>query len=63
MNAEPWFIDTNVLVYLFDDDSPHKQKTARQLLDAPSRSEAWERISCEPRFGEAHRRRCPTGTP
>ena len=33
MNAEPWFIDTNVLVYLFDDDSPHKQKTARQLLD------------------------------
>ena len=33
MNAEPWFVDTNVLVYLFDDDSPHKQKTARQLLD------------------------------
>ena len=33
MSAEPWFVDTNVLVYVFDDDSPHKQKIARELLD------------------------------
>lgn len=33
MSAEPWFVDTNVLVYIFDDDSPRKQKVARELLD------------------------------
>ena len=33
MSAEPWFVDTNVLVYVFDDDSPRKQKVARELLD------------------------------
>ena len=33
MSGEPWFVDTNVLVYVFDDDSPHKQKVARELLD------------------------------
>ena len=33
MSADPWFVDTNVLVYAFDDDSPDKRKTARQLLD------------------------------
>ncbi len=33
MSAEPWFVDTNVLVYMFDDDSPRKQKVARELLD------------------------------
>ena len=33
MSADPWFVDTNVLVYAFDDDSPDKQKTARRLLD------------------------------
>ena len=34
MTAEPKFVDTNVLVYLFDSDSPHKQALARRLLDA-----------------------------
>ena len=33
MNAELWFVDTNVLVYVFDDDSPAKQRIARRLLD------------------------------
>ena len=32
MSAEPWFVDTNVLVYAFDDDSPSKQKVAREIL-------------------------------
>ena len=32
MTAEPWFVDTNVLVYLFDADSPEKQVRARQIL-------------------------------
>lgn len=32
MTAEPWFIDTNVLVYLFDADSPDKQVQARRIL-------------------------------
>ncbi len=32
MTAEPWFVDTNVFVYLFDADSPDKQVRARQLL-------------------------------
>ena len=36
MNAETCFVDTNVLVYVFDDDSPRKQETARQLLSAPA---------------------------
>jgi predicted nucleic acid-binding protein len=27
------FFDTNVLVYLFDDDAPAKQATARELLE------------------------------
>ena len=34
MTAEPKFVDTNVLVYLFDSDSPHKQALAQELLDA-----------------------------
>ena len=34
MAAELKFVDTNVLVYLFDDDSPDKQVLARELLDA-----------------------------
>ena len=36
MNAEPSFVDTNVFVYVFDDDSPRKQETARieSTLDA-----------------------------
>ena len=33
MAAEPCFIDTNVLVYLFDDDSPGKQARSRSMLD------------------------------
>jgi predicted nucleic acid-binding protein len=33
MSADPWFVDTNVLVYAFDDDSPDKRRTARRLLD------------------------------
>lgn len=32
MSAEPKFVDTNVLVYLFDNDSREKQSQARQLL-------------------------------
>jgi predicted nucleic acid-binding protein len=28
------FLDTNVLVYLFDDDSPTKQQTAQEILTA-----------------------------
>lgn len=34
MAAEPKFVDTNVLVYLFDNDSPRKQVVARELLTA-----------------------------
>ncbi len=33
MTAELKFVDTNVLVYLFDGDSPGKQARARELLD------------------------------
>ena len=33
MSAESKFIDTNVLVYLFDNDSPEKQARARRLLE------------------------------
>ncbi len=33
MSAEPQFVDTNVLVYLFDNDAPTKQSRARQLLE------------------------------
>ena len=32
MTAEPWFVDTNVFVYLFDTDSPDKQARAREIL-------------------------------
>ena len=32
MNAELWFVDTNILVYAYDYDSPRKQAAARQLL-------------------------------
>ena len=32
MSVEPCFIDTNVLVYLFDSGSPRKQVRARELL-------------------------------
>ena len=34
MSAERWFVDTNVLVYLFDGDSPDKQAKARRILEA-----------------------------
>lgn len=34
MAAEAKFVDTNVLVYLFDSDSPRKQALARALLTA-----------------------------
>ena len=33
MSGETWFADTNVFVYVFDDDSPRKQEAARRLLD------------------------------
>jgi len=33
MSAESQFVDTNVLVYLFDNDSREKQNQARQLLE------------------------------
>jgi predicted nucleic acid-binding protein len=32
MSAEIWFLDTNVLVYLFDADEPVKQARARELF-------------------------------
>lgn len=32
MRAEPTFVDTNVLVYLFDADAPDKQARAQALL-------------------------------
>ena len=32
MSAEPRFVDTNVLVYLFDSGAPDKQTRARDLL-------------------------------
>lgn len=34
MTAELKFVDTNVLVYLFDSDAPEKQMRARELLRA-----------------------------
>ncbi|MCZ0941583.1 MAG: PIN domain-containing protein [Gammaproteobacteria bacterium] len=33
MSADLWFVDTNVLAYVFDDDSPRKQKVSGELLD------------------------------
>ena len=33
MSAEPWFVDTNALVHVFDDESPRKQRIARNLPD------------------------------
>ena len=39
MNGEPRFMDTNVLVYLFDADSPGKQARAQELL-----REEWDRL-------------------
>ena len=32
MSVEPRFLDTNVLVYLFDSDAPEKQTRAREIL-------------------------------
>ena len=32
MSVEPRFVDTNILVYLFDADAPDKQARARELL-------------------------------
>ena len=32
MSVEPWFVDTNILVYAFDDDSPQKRAVARRIL-------------------------------
>ena len=32
MSVEPKFVDTNVLVYLFDADAPEKQACARENL-------------------------------
>ena len=34
MTAELKFFDTNILVYLFDSDSPEKQRLAKDLLKA-----------------------------
>ena len=34
MTADLKFVDTNVLVYLFDSDAPEKQMRARELLRA-----------------------------
>jgi len=38
MSAERVFLDTNVLVYLFDEDSPAKQARAREVFAAHARS-------------------------
>lgn len=38
MSVEPCFIDTNVLVYLFDADAPRKQARARSLLSEVAES-------------------------
>ncbi|MCA9561776.1 MAG: PIN domain-containing protein [Myxococcales bacterium] len=32
MSADPQFVDTNVLVYLFDNDAPEKQSRSQALL-------------------------------
>jgi len=32
MSAEVWFIDTNILVYLFDRDAPEKKAVCERLL-------------------------------
>ena len=32
MSVEPRFVDTNILVYLFDADAPDKQARARELM-------------------------------
>ena len=32
MSGEVWFLDTNILVYLFDADAPEKQARARGLF-------------------------------
>jgi len=32
MSVEPRFLDTNILVYLFDSDAPEKQARAREIL-------------------------------
>ena len=33
MNGDPWFVDTNVFVYLFDSHAPAKRAAAKKLLD------------------------------
>lgn len=40
MLAEPTFVDTNVLVYLFDSDAPEKQTRAQALLREETGREA-----------------------
>jgi len=35
------FLDTNVLVYAFDEDSPEKQKRAQLLLERAAVGQAW----------------------
>jgi predicted nucleic acid-binding protein len=44
--TEPAFLDTNVLVYAFDDDQPAKQERARALLVSAG-TEGWGRISVQ----------------
>jgi len=33
MSAKKFFLDTNIVVYTFDQTAPHKQKIAQQLLE------------------------------
>ena len=33
MSAKKFFLDTNIIVYTFDQTAPHKQKIAQQLLE------------------------------
>ncbi len=37
MNDERFFLDTNVLVYLFDEENPNKQSAASNLINQPDR--------------------------
>ena len=53
MSAELKFVDTNVLVYLFDGDSPDKQARARELLSEEGAMESTSVRRRRPPHGEA----------
>lgn len=39
MNAEPIFLDTNIIVYAYSTENENKRKVARSLVDAQLRIE------------------------